>query len=112
MFLVALASGLTQWNALGATLKSATRSWFVDRAIRRGVPWDELRELHPQDVCAARIDEVRDPRTVTPEYYLRPFHGYADGNLNWEAARELEAAQRRGGEDVVAAEQQQGVHRL
>ena len=27
-----------------------------------------------------------------PEYYTKPFHGYDDGNMNWKAAMEAEAA--------------------
>ena len=27
-----------------------------------------------------------------PWYYVKPFHGYDEGNLSWRAAHELEAA--------------------
>lgn len=35
---------------------------------------------------------VTDPAVEYPDYYLRPFHAYANGNLCWKAAAEAEPA--------------------
>lgn len=36
--------------------------------------------------------EIEDASLAYPAYYLRKFHGYDDGNLDWLAACELESA--------------------
>ena len=36
--------------------------------------------------------EIEDPELQYPAYYCRKFHGYDDGNLDWQAACELESA--------------------
>ncbi len=45
---------------------------------------------------ATQIREIRaeleDPAVRYPDYYVQPFHAYAEGNLCWLAAFEVEAA--------------------
>ena len=36
--------------------------------------------------------EIEDASVHYPAYYLRKFHGYDGGNLDWQAACELESA--------------------
>lgn len=36
--------------------------------------------------------EIEDPSLPYPAYYRRKFHGYDGGNLDWQAAYELESA--------------------
>ena len=42
---------------------------------------DELKDLK---------EKIENKTLCYPDYYLQPFHGYDDGNLNWEAAQENE----------------------
>ena len=35
---------------------------------------------------------LTDASVAYPDYYLRPFHAYSEGNLNWLAAYEAESA--------------------
>ena len=32
----------TNWNQLQFSIKENARNWFVKRAIRSGIPWNEL----------------------------------------------------------------------
>lgn len=34
-------------------------------------------------------EEIEDPSVIYPAYYTVPFHGYDQGNLNWQAAFEV-----------------------
>jgi len=36
--------------------------------------------------------ELEDPAVAYPDYYVQPFHAYAEGSLCWLAAFEVEAA--------------------
>ena len=40
----------------------------------------------------AELARLTDPAVAYPDYYLRPFHAYAEGNLNWLCAYEAESA--------------------
>ena len=73
-------------------MKGVARSWFVERAVRRGVPWYELTSQFDVADCEVALERVRDASLAYPAYYLMPFHGYDGGNLEWNAARELEAS--------------------
>ena len=37
-------------------------------------------------------DAIENKTVVYPEYYLRPFHAYPNGNLDWLPAFEVESA--------------------
>ncbi|GAB0495939.1 hypothetical protein MMPV_007249 [Pyropia vietnamensis] len=88
---------------------------LVRTAERRGIPWAATRDtildtmgVRPAggsrggddgseqggggDAAAAALAAVTDPNVAYPDYYLRPFHAYPDGNLCWEAAAEAEPA--------------------
>ncbi|KAG5176066.1 S-adenosyl-L-methionine-dependent methyltransferase [Tribonema minus] len=70
------------------TAKNSARTKIVKRAALLGVDWD------------ARVDELQriqydalysaDVAAATPAYYKSPFHAYAEGNLCWQAALEVE----------------------
>ena len=38
------------------------------------------------------LAQVKNPALTYPDYYLRPFHAYDQGNMGWEAAMEVEVA--------------------
>ena len=44
-----------------------------------------------EDVKRA-YEAIKDEGIEYPEYYLKPFHAYAEGNLCWLAATEAESA--------------------
>lgn len=83
-----------EWKNLQNSMKETARNWFVNRAIKRGIPWNELYEKNNKNQEAFEIikKEKEDESIEYPEYYTKPFHGYDDGNMNWKAAMEAEAA--------------------
>ena len=53
---------------------------------------DALQTTATDEERDAALAAATDPSVVLPQYYLSPFHAYADGNLSWEAALEVEIA--------------------
>lgn len=96
--LVPIATGAllqsARWNALSRPLKGVARDWFVRRAERKGIPWTDLRQKHYDRLSDywTAFDDLRNESVVYPAFYTRPFHGYDQGNLNWQAAMEMEAS--------------------
>lgn len=82
------------WEMMSTMAKDAARDWFVRRAEDRGIPWSESVNFFKsnQDVLDRHFAEICDTALEYPEYYTMTFHGYDEGNLNWRAAHELEAA--------------------
>jgi len=82
------------WEMMSAIAKDAARGWFVKRAEDRGIAWTESVNFFESN--QAELDrnytELCNPSLEYPSYYTLPFHGYDQGNLNWSAAHELEAA--------------------
>ncbi|MBW4549915.1 MAG: class I SAM-dependent methyltransferase [Aphanocapsa sp. GSE-SYN-MK-11-07L] len=72
--------------------KQQARQMMIKRAASIGVNWLEdaavLAERNWDDDWA----QVHNPDLAYPEYYLRTFHAYDQGNLGWEAATEVEVA--------------------
>jgi hypothetical protein len=65
---------------------------IVKRAEKIGVPWTkQVNELRSLD-WESSLSQVQNPQLTYPDYYLRPFHAYAQGNLQWDAAFEQEVA--------------------
>ena len=50
------------------------------------------KNLALQDEIVKRMEEKEDKSISYPNYFIRPFHGYDDGNMNWRAVHEAEAA--------------------
>jgi len=72
--------------------KYQARNMMIKRAEKMGVPWrkqvEELRKLDWE----TQLAQVKSPQLTYPDYYLCSFHAYEHGNLNWEAAWEVESA--------------------
>ena len=82
------------WSSLSSVLKQNAREWFIGRAEKVGIDWKEL--VRRNKMKLNRLEELRSESTdytlEYPDYYTQPFHGYDEGNLNWEAACEGEPA--------------------
>jgi hypothetical protein len=63
----------------------------VKRAEKIGVSWegmvDELKR-HSEEL-GQEYESVFRERVMTPDYYVKPFHAYKEGNLCWDAAMEV-----------------------
>ena len=84
------------WSFLSDNLKTSAREWFIKRAIKAGVPWKDSVSTYSDEYCQMSLDmwkrRLESDTVKYPEYYLQPFHGYDEGNMNWMAAIEGEAA--------------------
>jgi ubiquinone/menaquinone biosynthesis C-methylase UbiE len=67
---------------------------MIKRAEKIGVYWrQEVEELQKLD-WDQYLAEVKNPDLTYPEYYLRTFHAYEEGNLGWFPALEVSVAAR------------------
>lgn len=61
-------------------------------APRRRLRRRPAEPLRPVGAPLVPPPQVTNPAVTYPAYYLQQFHAYEEGNLNWEAAFEVEAA--------------------
>ncbi|MBD1871473.1 methyltransferase domain-containing protein [Cyanobacteria bacterium FACHB-471] len=102
-----LVNGVLAVKPLANLAKHQARTMMIKRAESIGVYWREevkaLRSRRPsgtQSVSDAELSpdweadlaRIQNPELTYPEYYLRPFHAYDEGNLGWEAAMEVDVA--------------------
>lgn len=95
-----LVNGILAIKPLAALAKHQARSMMIKRAESIGVYWRQevqmLRSRGSQAEFApeweAELAQVKNPDLTYPDYYLRPFHAYDQGNMSWEAAMEVEVA--------------------
>ncbi|NEP10105.1 MAG: class I SAM-dependent methyltransferase [Symploca sp. SIO2C1] len=87
-----IVNGILSIKPLASLAKYQARNMMIKRAEKMGIPWrqqvEELRQLDWE----ARLAEVTNPQVTYPDYFLGSFHAYEDGNLDWEAAWEVEPA--------------------
>ena len=87
-----LVNGILSVKPLANFAKHQARQMMIERAERLGVPWrEEAAALRSQNL-ETEFDRLANPNLTYPDYYLTSFHAYETGNLNWEAATELEVA--------------------
>jgi len=85
-------NGLLGIKPLAAFAKHQARSMMIKRAEKIGVPWiATVRDLGQLN-WDSYLQQVQNPHITYPEYYVRSFHAYAEGNLSWQAAWEVEVA--------------------
>lgn len=79
------------WTALAQQFKDMARQWFIDRAENAGVPWTQLVQKYDSESVQSRLMELaaetEDVGIEYPAYYTQAFHGYDEGNLNWQAGK-------------------------
>lgn len=84
------------WTFLNDNLKTSARDWFIGRAEKAGVPWRESVKAFDDPYTQMSLDmwkrRLEVPNMDYPNYFLQPFHGYDQGNMEWKAAIEGEAA--------------------
>jgi len=87
-----LVNGALSIKPLANLAKQQARKMMIKRAESIGVHWTEDVQALRSHKWEAEMAHVQDPNLVYPEYYLRTFHAYDQGNLSWEAATEVEVA--------------------
>ena len=72
------------------------RASIVKTAEENNIPWIAAKEwlMNQEDAPwgNGKDADVDHDKLIYPEYYKKPFHAYADGNLSYEAAFEQELA--------------------
>lgn len=90
-----LVNGLLNVKPLANFAKHKAREMMINRAESIGVQWRaEANRLRSRGeaVWEAERLKIEDSALQYPAYYLTSFHAYETGNLNWEAATEVEVA--------------------
>lgn len=95
-----LVNGILAIKPLANLAKHQAREMMIKRAESIGVFWrEEVKQLRSRGsqvefspVWEAELAQIQNTQLVYPEYYLRPFHAYEQGNLSWDAAMEVEVA--------------------
>ncbi|GLI69629.1 hypothetical protein VaNZ11_014296 [Volvox africanus] len=75
------------------TMKFFAKLAMKNSAESRGVRWDgHVAELEKRKEIEVIKSEIENPALSYPNYYLKPFHAYETGNLEWLAAFEVQPA--------------------
>ncbi|GMH12115.1 hypothetical protein Nepgr_013956 [Nepenthes gracilis] len=87
-----LVGALISFQPIYSILKLGAREVLISTAEKTNIPWREMtREMLESEVYK-EMDSILNPSIIYPDYYLKPFHAYDEGNLSWLAAAEAEAA--------------------
>jgi SAM-dependent methyltransferase len=89
---VRLVNQLLSVKPLANLARQQARKMMIQRAESVGVRWTEQVATLRQRPWKSELALVEDARLDYPEYYLKPFHAYPQGNLCWDAALEVEVA--------------------
>ena len=85
---------MNMWNSIDKNFKNIARNWFIYRAEKAGIDWYHMVELNKMKMNFLEYiyENVINKNIMYPNYYIKPFHGYDEGNLNWNAVLEGDAA--------------------
>ncbi|NEP20003.1 MAG: methyltransferase domain-containing protein [Leptolyngbya sp. SIO4C1] len=97
-----LVNGVLSVKPLAEFAKHQARSMMIKRAESIGVYWrDEVKQLRSRGssldfdpAWETELAAIAAPQLAYPDYYLASFHAYAEGNLGWLPAMEVESAAR------------------
>ena len=87
-----LVNGVLAIKPLANLAKHQARQMMIKRAEKIGVPWTKQVQALQLHDWETELTSVKNPQLSYPDYYCRSFHAYEKGNLNWEAAMEVEVA--------------------
>ncbi len=93
-------NGLLSVKPLANFAKNRARNLIIKRAESIGVAWrNDVKTLKARDTDTSfapaweqELAQLTNPKTSYPDYYLTSFHAYAEGNMGWEPAMEVEVA--------------------
>ena len=84
------------WDQVSQNLKLKARKWFISRAEKKGIKWyDFLEKYKDMETVKTLVSNkmlIENKDIIYPDYFLKPFHGYDTGNMNWFAAMEGEGS--------------------
>lgn len=78
------------WGNLKQKVKDDVKQWFVERGNRKGVTFETLIAFHREhrNTLEKNYADLLNPTIAYDDYYTQAFHGYEEGNLNWESAED------------------------
>ncbi|GAX79902.1 hypothetical protein CEUSTIGMA_g7342.t1 [Chlamydomonas eustigma] len=82
----------TPW--IFGAMKVLAKDQMKSTAVKKGVDWDgHVAKLQAvvKELEMIKL-ELENTEIAYPEYYLKPFHAYDEGNLGWLAAFEVDMA--------------------
>ncbi len=93
-------NGLLSVQPLANLAKKQARSLIIKRAEAIGVAWrQDVKQLRARETnqdfapqWETELADLQNPTVTYPEYYLTSFHAYAEGNMGWQPAMEVEVA--------------------
>jgi ubiquinone/menaquinone biosynthesis C-methylase UbiE len=93
-------NGVLSIKPLFNLAKHQARQMMIQRSATIGVDWmQEVANLRSRGgsetfspAWESELADVQNADLSYPDYYLRPFHAYDQGNLSWDAATEVEVA--------------------
>jgi SAM-dependent methyltransferase len=97
-----LVNGVLAIKPLADLARNRARAMMIKRAETIGVYWQqEVQTLRARGgsedlapLWETELAQMQNPKLTYPDYYLRTFHAYDQGNLSWESAMEVEVAAR------------------
>lgn len=87
-----LVNGILAIAPLFNIAKQRARKMMIERANSMGMDWLQIAADLQKQNLDAELDKVQNPNLKYPDYYLKPFHAYTEGNLGWSPATEVEVA--------------------
>jgi ubiquinone/menaquinone biosynthesis C-methylase UbiE len=89
-----LLEGAFKIKPLFKLASTMARKQIIKQGLSIGVDWDkETKEIYKQmDSLNDLYSKLSSTSLKYPEYYMKPFHAYDEGNLSWQAAVEVESA--------------------
>eukprot|EP00600_Ochromonadales_sp_CCMP1393_P014469 CAMPEP_0174996534 /NCGR_PEP_ID=MMETSP0005-20121125/447_1 /TAXON_ID=420556 /ORGANISM="Ochromonas sp., Strain CCMP1393" /LENGTH=335 /DNA_ID=CAMNT_0016250951 /DNA_START=57 /DNA_END=1064 /DNA_ORIENTATION=+ len=89
-----LISGAFKIKPLFKIASKKARDSMVERGSKIGVDWTKNIAEYQENISFLEdsFAQIQRQETSYPEYYLKPFHAYDEGNLSWQAAMEVESA--------------------
>ena len=66
--------------------RNKARNSMVERGDRLGISWKDNIDKYKLSMgdLQQRFDRLSDSQVSYPDYYMRPFHAYDEGNLSWQ----------------------------
>ena len=86
-----LVNGILAIKPLADFAKTRARKMMIDRAESLGIPWRKNVDKLSERNWDLEWNAVVNDQLQYPDYYQTFFHGYAEGNLSWQAAWEFES---------------------
>jgi ubiquinone/menaquinone biosynthesis C-methylase UbiE len=87
-----LVNGILSISPLFNIAKQRARKMMIERAESMGVNWRQIVADLQKKNLDAELNKVQNLQIQYPEYYIKHFHAYEEGNLGWLPATEVEVA--------------------